>query len=622
MLTFRDITIRLGGRVLLDHAGAQIPAGHRVGIVGRNGTGKTTLLHAILGEVPLESGEITIGGKPRVGWVHQEAPGGAESPLEVVLAALTERAALLAEAETADGARLADIHERLRSIGADSAPARAARILAGLGFDAEAQARPMSSFSGGWRMRVALAAVLTAEPELLLLDEPTNHLDFEASAWLESFLARYPHTLLLISHDRVLLNRCVDHILHLQGGKLTLWRGGYDQFERQRREKQALQTALRERQEAQRKHLQSFVDRFRYKASKARQAQSRLKMIARLEPIAEAVDDPSVTFRFPEPEELAPPLLTLDRVAVGYTPGRPVLRGLDLRLDPDDRIALLGANGNGKSTLAKLLAGRLAPEAGEVFRAARLKAGFFAQHQIEDLRPEETPHQHLAAVMPQARPDQVRARLGGFGLTQERAETRVRHLSGGEKARLTLALVTHAAPNLLILDEPTNHLDIDAREALVHALAGYPGAVVLVSHDPHLVSLVADRLILVAGGTARPFDGDVDDYRDLVLSQGKAKDKERDRLAATAAAAKPRPALAPGDLPAVRKAAREAEKVLEALNRERATIDRKLADPRAFQGGEGAALSRRRQALDQEIAAAEGRWLELADALEQVGARV
>src|SRR5690242_17278858 len=467
MLTLSDVTYRIGGRTLLDGASAQINAGWKIGLIGRNGAGKSTLLDLMRGALQPDGGEIALQKSARVGFVAQEAPGGNETPLSVVLAADEERTRLLDAVDTAasgaaDGHDLhaAEIHDRLAAIDAHGAPARAAGILAGLGFDHAAQQQPLSSFSGGWRMRVALAAALFAEPDLLLLDEPTNHLDLEAALWLGEFLRRYRHTLVLVSHDRQFIDDVCDHVLHLAERRLTLYSGGYESFLRTRRETLARQQALAAKQEAQRKHLQSFVDRFRAKATKASQAQSRLKRLAKLEPVALAESEPPVAFHFPDPGALAPPLLTFDQVSVGYAPGKPVLRRLDLRLDPDDRIALLGANGNGKSTLARLIAGRLAPMAGHVARAPRLRCGFFAQHQIEELEPEATAFDHLARLMPRAPAERVRAHLARFGLGEDHVFTRARELSGGEKARLTFALISHEAPPLLILDEPTNHLDI------------------------------------------------------------------------------------------------------------------------------------------------------------------
>jgi ATP-binding cassette subfamily F protein 3 len=620
LLSIRDVTIRLGGRTLLDGADLNVDAGRRIGLVGRNGAGKSTLLRAIAGDLAVDGGEIHLAARARVGQVKQEAPSGEASLLDTVLLGDVERLALLAEAERAEPTRLAEIHERLRVIGADSAPARAAGILAGLGFDAAAQARPVENFSGGWRMRVALATALFAAPDLLLLDEPTNHLDLEATLWLESWLAKFPGAALVVSHDRGLLDRAVDAIAHLDHGKLSLTPGGYDEFVRIRTERALQQTRAAEKIAEQRAHMQSFVDRFRAKATKARQAQARLKALARLPQIETVVEDAPTRFAFPEPAQIAPPILALDKVWVGYD-GHPVLRGLSLRVDMDDRIALLGANGNGKSTLAKLMAGRLEPMSGELRRGPKLKVGYFAQHQTDELVAGATPLDHMARALPRATPPQVRAQLARFGLDADRAETTVANLSGGEKARLLLALATRDAPQLLILDEPTNHLDLDAREALVRALADFQGAVLLITHDPHLVELVADRLWLVAEGTVRPYDGDLDEYRELLAERARPvpkadaaptrRDERRERAEARAA-------VAP-----LRRKAKEAEQRIARLAEERARIEAKLADPDLYAPGrvaEVTAAQTRLAAIDRETETAEAEWLEAETALEAASA--
>jgi len=620
LLSIRDVTIRLGGRTLLDGADLNVDAGRRIGLVGRNGAGKSTLLRAIVGDLAVDGGEIHLAAGARLGQVKQEAPSGEASLLETVLLGDAERLTLLAEAERAEPMRLAEIHERLRTIGADSAPARAAGILAGLGFDEAAQARPVESFSGGWRMRVALATALFAAPDLLLLDEPTNHLDLEATLWLESWLAKFPGAALVVSHDRGLLDRAVDAIAHLDRGKLSLTPGGYDEFVRIRTERAMQQTRAAEKIAEQRAHMQSFVDRFRAKATKARQAQARLKALARLPQIEAVVEDAPTRFAFPEPTQMAPPILVLDKVWVGYD-GHPVLRGLSLRVDMDDRIALLGANGNGKSTLAKLLAGRLEPISGELRRGPKLKVGYFAQHQTEELVAGETPLDHMARALPRATPPQVRAQLARFGLDADRAETPVDNLSGGEKARLLLALATRDAPQLLILDEPTNHLDIDAREALVRALADFQGAVLLITHDPHLVELVADRLWLVADGTVRPYEGDLDEYRNLLTERARPapktdaaptrRDERRERAEARAA-------VAP-----LRRKARDAELRIARLADERTRIEAKLADPDLYAPGRVAEVTTaqtRLAAIARETEAAEAEWLEAEAALEAASA--
>ena len=618
MLHINDLTYRIGGRDILNNASVHIPAGHKVGVVGRNGAGKSTLLNLILGKLSGDGGSIRCARRARLGMVAQEAPGGPQTLLDNVLEADTERAALLAEADSATAPdRIGEIHQRLLDIEAHSAPARAAAILAGLGFDEADQGRPLSEFSGGWRMRVALAAILFAAPDLLLLDEPTNYLDLEGSLWLEDYLRRYPHTVLLVSHDRDLLNNAVTAILHVDRGGLTLYRGGYDTFEATRRERQEQQERLRQRQDAARKHMQAFVDRFRYQANKARQAQSRLKALGRMRPIAEAAVDPSVNFRFPAPGELRSPIVSLDRAAAGYEAGVPILSGLDLRIDGKDRIALLGRNGNGKSTLAKLIEGRLAPMAGDIRRSGKLRTGFFAQHLIEDLQPQDTPVTHLQRLLPDLKEAALRARLGTFGLIQDKAETTVQHLSGGERARLVLALITAKAPHLLILDEPTNHLDVDARQALVQALNDFPGAVLLISHDRHLLELTTDRLWLVADGQVTPWEGDIDDYRRMSLRSVGTRDgnqaSEKDRRAARRANAQARQRLAP-----LRKVVKEAERKMARLQGEQDRIARALADPALYQQAPGnvAALNLQRSQTEKAIAEAETVWIAAEEELE------
>jgi ATP-binding cassette subfamily F protein 3 len=615
LLVISSAIIRLGGRTLLDGADLTVDPGRRIGLVGRNGAGKSTLLRVIMGDLPLDGGDMRFARNIRVATVRQEAPDGPASLLDTVLEGDQERLALLTEVERADPFRLGEIHDRLRTIGADSAPARAATILAGLGFDEAAQGRAVSSFSGGWRMRVALATALFANPDLLLLDEPTNHLDLEATLWLESWLARFPGAALVVSHDRGLLDRAVEAIAHLDKGKLSLTPGGFDEFVRIRTEKAMQQNRAVERMAAERAHIQSFIDRFRYKASKARQAQARIKALARLPQLESVIEDTPTRFNFPQPARIAPPILALDHVDAGYD-GVAVLHDLSLTVDMDDRIALLGANGNGKSTLAKLLAARLEPLRGEVRRGPKLRVGYFAQHQTDELIADETPVDHMARALPRATETVVRSQLARFGLDAARAGTPVENLSGGEKARLLLALATRDAPQLLILDEPTNHLDIDAREALVKALSDFEGAVLLITHDPHLVELVADRLWLVADGTVRPFDGDLDDYRVLLAERARPaakadaagrKDDRRDRAAARAA-------LAP-----LRKRAKDAETLLAKLTAERAAIETKLADPALYAPGrvsDVAAANARLSSIRREAGLAEEAWLAAEQALE------
>ncbi|MEM7439170.1 MAG: ATP-binding cassette domain-containing protein [Pseudomonadota bacterium] len=623
MLRISDISFSIAGRPLFEGASATIPAGHKVGFVGRNGTGKTTLFRLIEGHMPLDTGEIEVPKRARIGGVAQEAPGTQTSLLDTVLEADTERTALLAEAEVAtDATRIADIQMRLADIDAWSAEARAASILHGLGFDAAAQALPCADFSGGWRMRVALAAVLFSQPDVLLLDEPTNYLDLEGTLWLEGYLARYPHTVLVISHDRQLLNKSVNAILHLHDRQLTLYQGAYDTFDATRREQLAQQAALAKRQEAAISHMQSFVDRFRYKASKAKQAQSRLKMIERMQPVAAALEGRVSGFSFPSPPELSPPILKLDGVSVGYD-GPPVLRGLNLRIDQDDRIALLGANGQGKSTLSKLLSARLDAVEGQVVASSKLRIGYFAQHQVDELHLDETPLEHIQRERPNHLPSKLRAVLAGGGITAEQADTKVSQLSGGQKARLSMLLATLDAPHLVILDEPTNHLDIESREALVGALMEYSGAVILVSHDPHLVGAVADRLWLVKDGTVVPFEDDLDAYRAILLSErggggrqaAQAKSQKGSRKTRAAA----REAIAP-----LREEVGKCEARVDKLRDMQSKMDKRLADPELYDAENRAKLvaleTKAREILDG-IDRAEALWMEALERLEAAEAR-
>ena len=615
MLTINGITVRLGGRTILDRATAAIPPSGRVGLIGRNGAGKSTLMKAMIGSIDPDEGEIAMPRKTRLGYIAQEAPAGDSTPFETVLAADTERAALLIEAETCeDPEHLGHVYERLLAIDAYTADARASRILIGLGFDEEMQGRPLDSYSGGWKMRVALAALLFSEPDVLLLDEPSNHLDLEATLWLENFLKGYPGTLVVISHERDLLNNVVDTILHLEGGKVTLYTGGYDDFERQRAERVAQLAAAKVQQDAQRARLQDYVARNSARASTAKQAQSRAKMLAKMQPIAALAEDPSLSFDFPSPSELKPPLITLDMASVGYTEGNPILRKLNLRIDPDDRIALLGRNGNGKTTLARLLAAQLAPMDGEMHATGKMRVGYFTQYQVEELHGDDTPLQHMTRAMRDATPGAVRAQLGRFGFSGDKAIQRVAKLSGGERARLALALITRDAPHLLILDEPTNHLDVDAREALVQALNGYDGAVILVSHDRHMVELTADRLVLVEDGRALDYVGSIDDYIDFVLGRnqpkgpGKGKAPKLDKKGREEAKA-------------LRDAAAEAEKVSAALAAQCSALDQAMFDPSTAAPDLAtlpmSELTRRRADVATELEAAEARWLEVSEQLEQ-----
>jgi ATP-binding cassette, subfamily F, member 3 len=628
MLNLNGITVRLGGRTILDRATASLPPFGRIGLIGRNGAGKSTLMKVMIGEMDADDGAIEMPKNTRIGYIAQEAPAGDATPFETVLAADTERATLMIESETcADPDRLGELHDRLIAIDAYTAPARAARILVGLGFDETMQGQPLDSFSGGWKMRVALAALLFSQPDLLLLDEPSNHLDLEATLWLENFLKSYPAMMVVISHERDLLNNVVDNILHLEGGKTTLYSGGYDSFERQRAERAAQLAAAKASQDAQRAKLQDYVARNSARASTAKQAQSRAKALARMQPIASLVEDPSLSFDFPSPEELRPPLITLDMASVGYAAGNPILQRLNLRLDPDDRIALLGRNGNGKTTLARLLAAQLAPMDGAINASGKMKVGYFTQYQVEELDGDDTPLEHMTRSMKGMSPGAVRGQLGRFGFSGPKATTQVGKLSGGERARLALALITREAPHLLILDEPTNHLDVDAREALVQALNDYDGAVVLVSHDRHMLELTADRLVLVDNGTAKEFAGSIEDYTDFILGKNQPKggdgggsgggsgtskrDKKEDRKAA--AAARDAQAVA-------RKAIKDAEADLARFEIILRAIDQAMFDPMSasneYKGLTMSELSQRRGKIVTAQEAAEAIWVKASEAVE------
>ncbi|NLS28033.1 putative ABC transporter ATP-binding protein YheS [Sphingomonas sp. S2M10] len=622
MLNLTDITVRLGGRTIIDGATAKLPPRGRIGLIGRNGAGKSTLVKVIASQLEPDGGSVDMPRGAKLGYIAQEAPGGTATPFETVLAADLERAALLEESETShDPDRIGEIHERLLAIDAHAAPSRAARILVGLGFDEEMQHRELESFSGGWRMRVALASLLFSQPDLLLLDEPSNHLDLEAVLWLEDFLKSYPATIVLVSHERDFLNNVVDHILHLERGKLTLYPGGYDAFERQRAERQAQLAAARAKQQAEREKLQDYIARNSARASTAKQAQSRQKALARMQPIAELVDDPSLSFDFPNPDELRPPLITLDMASVGYGE-TPILQRLNLRIDPDDRIALLGRNGNGKTTLARLLAAQLTPMDGAINSSGKMKVGYFTQYQVEELDRDDTPLQHMTRNMAGASPGAVRAQLGRFGFSGDKATTKVGKLSGGERARLALALITRDAPHLLILDEPTNHLDVDAREALIQALNGYSGTVVVVSHDRHMLEMTADRLVLVDQGTAKEFDGSLDDYIAFVLSKdssgGKGGASKADRKEARRAAAEAREKGT-----ALRKAAKAAEAELARLQAQLSGLEKAMFDPSTAEPALAKLtmtdLMKRRAEVAEKIEAAEITWMEASEALEGIG---
>ncbi len=622
MITINNISVRLGGHTILDGATAAIPSGARVGLIGRNGAGKSTLMKVLIGQIDTDEGAVEMPRKMRIGYIAQETPSGSQTPFDTVLAADAERIELLEEAEhCTDPDRLGDVYERLLAIDAYTAPARAARILLGLGFDEEMQARPLDSFSGGWKMRVALAALLFSAPDVLLLDEPSNHLDLEATLWLETFLKAYPGTLIVISHERDLLNNVVDRVLHLQAGKLTLYPGGYDNFEVQRAERAAQLASAKASQDAQRARLQNYVARNSARASTAKQAQSRAKMLAKMQPITAWIEDPSLSFDFPNPDELRPPLITLDFASVGYDE-HPILQRLNFRIDPDDRVALLGRNGNGKTTLARLLAAQLAPMDGTIQASGRMRVGYFTQYQVEELASDATPIEHMTRAMEGKSPAAVRAQLGRFGFSGHRATTEVAKLSGGERARLALALITREAPHLLILDEPTNHLDVDAREALVQALNDYEGAVILISHARHMVELTADRLLLVDNGTATDYMGSIENYIDLVLGRNQPKQDGGERSSKKkkgAAKARSRE-----ETKLARNQIAEAEKTMVRLQAQAAAIDSALSEPAsapadlaAFTTGD---LARRRAALTRELEKAEEGWLQASERLEQQSA--
>jgi len=622
MLHINDLHYRIEGRPLFEGATVRVPAGHKIGLVGRNGTGKSTLLRLIAEELAPDGGSISLRPGARLGHVMQEIDDTSQSLLDAVLSADTERLALMAEAETTDDPhRIGEIHTRLADINAYDAPARAARILAGLGFSDDDQTKPLSDFSGGWRMRVALAAMLFAEPDMLLLDEPTNYLDLEGVIWLESFLKRYPRTVLIVSHDRDILNATVDGIIHLVDGRLFYYQGGYDQFERQRREHQAQQLAKKTKQDAQRAHMQAFVDRFRAKASKAKQAQSRLIALSKLQPIAEMTDEQTVPFYFPSPRSLAPPLIVFDGAATGYDEEKPILRDIDVRIDPEDRLALLGANGNGKSTFAKFIAGRLPVFAGRRRASKKMVVSYFAQHQIEDLNPRATAYDHLAPLLPDLTEAQLRARLDQYGLSHQKQNTKAEALSGGERVRLVFALMTANPPHLMLLDEPTNHLDVDSREALIHALNEYEGTTVLVSHDRHLVETCADRLFIVADGTVTAYDGSLEDYRKGLLEKDRNKDKS-DKPKDEAKARRQEAAKARANLVPLRKEITAIEKDMAVLEREIGLIDKALGNPKLYQESpEKVTRYNKEKALrEDKLAELEEVWIEKQTQLEDASA--
>jgi ATP-binding cassette subfamily F protein 3 len=608
MLEIADLTYRIAGRALLEGASAQIAAGWKVGVVGRNGAGKSTLMRLVQEEGPTGRGAIRLQNGARLGFVAQEVAATDTALIEAVLAADRERASLLAEAETAeDPDRIAAIHMRLADIDAYTAESRAASILVGLGFTQEDLARPTRAFSGGWRMRAALAGVLFSTPDLLLLDEPTNYLDLEGATWLEGYLRKYPHTVLIVSHDRDLLNRAVTHILALADKKLEVHPGGYDAYLARRAERMQLAQAMKAKQDAERAHLQAFVDRFRAKASKASQAQSRIKRLQKMQEVAVPLAERTIPFHLEAPAELASPLVTLDGADLGYEAGRTVLKGVDLRLDADDRIAVIGPNGQGKTTLVKSIAARLELLSGKRHAARALRVGYFSQDQLDELHADETVLQHVQTAAPTLGQAQLRALAARIGFGPEKVETKAGQLSGGEKVRLLFGLMALGKPHLLILDEPTSHLDIDSREALVVALNDFSGAVVLITHDVYLAEATADRLWLVHGGRVRPYDGDLDDYRRLVL----ASDRPRGSDAAKPAQAAPEKPARPARSSPSKARLAEAERALEACQKHLAAIDAQLADAALFtrDPARGQSLSKARAAAAAALSEAEDAWL-------------
>lgn len=619
MLTINNLTYRIQGRELFEDASVVLPTGSKTGFVGKNGTGKTTLFHLIQGHISQDAGSLELDKKARIGAVAQEAPAGDESVLDVVLAADKERTALLAEAETAtDPHRISDIYTRLADIDAYSAEGRASSILKGLGFEQDRQNAPTRELSGGWRMRVALAGVLFSQPDLLLLDEPTNYLDLEGTLWLERYLATYPYTVFMISHDRDLLNKSVSSIIHLEHRKLTFYKGNYDTFENTRRLQMELNNKSREKSLDQIAHLQKFVDRFKAKATKAKQAQSRMKMIEKLKPPAAMFDEYAAPFRFQQPKDEPPtPMITMDKVAAGYG-DKTILRNITMRIDPDDRIALIGVNGNGKSTFAKLLAGDIPVMDGTLRKGKKLEIAHFAQHQMDKLKPEWTPLEHMVDLMPLDNEARRRSRLAQMGLTTSRMDTKAKNLSGGERARLLMGIITFGGPGMMILDEPTNHLDIDSRDALVHALNDYEGAVLIISHDRHLIEATCDTLWIAEGGTIRELDEDLDSYQRSITSTKEPKNggggsKGAAKLSKQEAAAK-RAEVAP-----LKASIKDAETKIARLKREIEKVDAQLEDPKVYNGPADKliALGKDKARFSADLEATEEAWLTLSAELEE-----
>ena len=618
MLSISNLTYRVGGRIIIDNASLNVTDGWRVGVIGVNGAGKSTLFKLISGDLQSDGGSVSFSGRQRFGMVRQDIPETDTPLLDLVLTANEEMAALWLRTETEqDPNEIADIYQRLSDMDAYSAPSKAATLLTGLGFKEHQLYEPFSSFSGGWRMRVALAAALFVEPDFLLLDEPTNHLDLEAIMWLETYLLDYPHTLMIISHDRELLNKCIDHVIHVDKQKLTLYSGNYDAFEQERALRLGVQQKMHEKQQDQRAHMQKFIDRFKAKASKAAQAQSRIKAMEKMDLVAAVIADRAVRFNFPNPDKIPSPMISITDADVGYTEGQPILRGLMENIDFDDRIALLGANGNGKSTMIKLIAGKLGIQRGEIFRSTKLRIGYFSQHQTEELDMNSTAYFEMLKLMAKYNPDikepVVRAKLGAFGFSRDLADNKISSLSGGEKARLLFAFMSFDAPHLLLLDEPTNHLDIEAREALVQALNAYEGAIVIVSHDPNMVERVADRLWLVKDGKCKDFDGDLEDYRKYTIQQRreeraadrKAKEKEDAKVVVAEPVAEKKPD------PAAKKKAAEAEKKVTQLTKKKEELEAVMADPAFYSNGNKVAETQTQyQKITTELEEQEALWLE------------
>ncbi len=612
MLTIKNLTYRINGRPIFENASAVLQDGWKIGVVGLNGAGKSTLFRLVTSEIEADGGDIELSQKQTMGIVRQDMPDVDTPIIDMVLQAHTELYTVLKAAETeTDPNKLGDIYEQIGLMDGYSAPSRAAILLTGLGFREDQMQTPFNSLSGGWRMRVALAGALFRAPDLLLLDEPTNHLDLEAILWLEKYLASYPHTLLMISHDRSLLNLCCDHILHVENKSLVLYSGTYDTFERERAEKRGLQQKMFEKQQTERAHMQAFIDRFKAKASKAAQAQSRMKALEKMDLVDAVIADRAIKFMFPQPQELASPLISIDRVDVGYETGKPILKNIGMNIDMDDRIALIGANGNGKSTMIKLIANKLPPMKGDMVRSGKMRIGYFSQHQAEELDVASSAYMEMYRMMSATNPDiketNVRAKLGAFGFPKALADNRIDSLSGGEKARLLFALMTYDAPHILLLDEPTNHLDIDAREALINALNNYEGAVIIVSHDPMMLERVADRLILIHEGKCQPFDGDMQDYRKFVLEQRSANRKKPAKVVEetpTEPEAKPQ-SSAPS-----KKQIEKAEKDLAKWTAEKARMEEQMAAPDFYKDAQKSAEAQKKyNDVLSKIAEAEEIWL-------------